>query len=302
MNNVKQMGLLVMLLAGGLLTACARAEPTVPPRHEMPPLETAVIDQTFLPVTHSLLEPTDLGDGWRGAACPLSQPVFCLYQGESELATASLSFEVYALARNQMMQGLLQAEGLSIGYVPRPDDADYVASARAILTNLAETNFNAAAETAPADHLVLPLAWEPVAIGPLPGLAVGHQVQTESGELVAYDRYYVAFDDSGLYWFALSHAETAVMSDVETAAVALLSNLRLPPPVLPTETEKVRVEMKVSLTAVHGEGFIQHLYGGELLDVRGLSEDGNWWLVECPAQVLAGTCWLPNYTGLVRPR
>lgn len=301
MNNVKQMGLLVMLLlAGWLLTACARAEPTIPPRHEMPPLETAVTDQTFQPITYSLLEPTDLGDGWRGAACPTVQPLFCLYKDDYEQAAATLALEIFPLARSQLVQQLLMAEGLTAAQMAQPGTANYEELAHMLLTNLAETSL--ANVAAAEDQTVVALPWEPVSFGTLPGLAVGHQVLAESGEVLAHVRYFIALDGNGLYWLALNSRQMPVPADMETAAAALLAHLRLPLVVLPTDVEQVRVEMMISLTAVLGEGFIQHSYSGDLLTVRGISEDGNWWLVECPGQSAAIDCWAPNYTGRVRPR
>jgi hypothetical protein len=301
----------ILALMGLVLVACLRSEPTVPLPHEMPPLETAVPRQVP-PVTHSLLSPTDLGDGWRGEACPTRQPFFCLYEGQEDRAVASLSFSVFPLVSNQIMPGLLEAEGLALGHTPQLDDDDYIQSARAVLTGLAETNIARATQDAAVGHSVVPLARQPVEIGPLPGLAIGHMVQDEGGAVVNYVRYYAAFDGDVMYWLALLPGETAdlpntetvasQMAPLETAATALLSQLQLPPAVVASEVEQVRVEWRVALTAVLGEGVIQLLHGGETFTVRGLSEDGNWWYVDCPEGNLATSCWLPNDTGLVRPR
>jgi hypothetical protein len=94
----------------------------------------------------------------------------------------------------------------------------------------------------------------------------------------------------------------AEMIPLEEAVAALLAQLQLPVTVVDSEVERVRAEMRVTITAVYGEGFVQSLYGGELLTVLGMSEDGNWWHVACPEESRATSCWLPNDTGRVRPR
>jgi hypothetical protein len=302
---------IVLVLIALLLAACSRSEPTIPLPHEMPPLETVVPWQA-LPASYSLLTPTDLDNGWRGEACPVSQPFFCLYDGQSELVVASLSLSVFPLERNEIMRDLLETEGLDLGHAPRPDDDAYIRSAHTVLTLLAEGNLDNVTQSAAAGYAVVPLSRQPIEIGPLPGLALGHIVQDESGRVVDYARFYAAFDGDVLYWMALLPEETAGFSDaetataqmtpLETAAVSLLSHLKLPPAVVVTDVERVRVELPAALTAVLGEGVIQLMRGGETFAVRGLSEDGKWWYVDCPQSSLATSCWLPNDTGRVRPR
>jgi hypothetical protein len=301
----------LMLLVGLLLVACTRAEPTVPPRHEMPPLATAVPFQV-LPVSHSLLSPTELGDGWRGEACPVSQPFFCLYEGDAQRATASLSFSVFLLSRNQIMLDLLADAGLAPGRPPLLEDEAYIQSAQMVLQQLAEQSLANTEQEAAAGHTITALPWQPVAIGPLPGKAIGYLVLNEAEEVVAYMRFYAAFDQDALYWFDLLAAETAVFASpdaavdhwqpVETAAVALLSELDMPPPVVASDIERVRIELMVNVTAVLGEGFIQNLSPGTVVTVLGQSSDGDWLYIACPENSQATRCWIPNDSGRVRPR
>ncbi len=291
----------LLLVLPLLVLACTRAEPTVPLRHEMPPLDTAVPERIFKPLSHSLLAPTDLGNGWRGEACPSAQPAFCLFPDDGDWSVASLSLEVQALTNNQIMRGLLEAADMALGHEPQPDEAEYGQTVQAVLAELADLTQAAAVAQSEA-YSVIPLPRQPVPVGSLTGLAFGYQLVDEADESLEYVRYYATFDGNALYYFLLSSDLTVAWDEVETAAVALLSQLQFPPPVLATDVERVRVEMRVSLSALQGQGFIQHLYGGELLAVLGVSEDGNWWSVDCPEPSVATTCWLPNDTGRVRPR
>jgi len=302
---------LLLLMISLVLVACSRAEPEIPLPHEMPPLPTAVPRQV-LPLSFALLSPTELDGDWRAAPCPDRRPFFCLYDQEDESVVASLSLTVTPLSNSPILRDLMTAEGLELGHTPRYEDAAYRQLSRAILAELAQRDLDNVTAEMVEGREVLSLERQPVEIGPLPGLSFGHMVLEGNGAIVEYVRFYAVFDGDVLYWLTLFPGETAVfpaestalakMVLLEEAAVALLAQLQLPVTVVDSEVERVRAELRVTLTAVHGEGFVQNLHGGELLTVLGISEDGNWWRVACPEESRATSCWLPNDTGRVRPR